>query len=392
VTGAGLRAYRGPALFSFGFRPFFLFGALWAALAAPLWAAVYLAGGAQVLGQAGVDWHVHETLFGYLGAVIAGFLLTAVPNWTGRLPVTGAPLAGLFGLWAAGRLAMLAAAWLGVAAAAIDCLFLVALAAVLSREVAAGRNWRNLPVCALVSGLALANVGLHLRVLWPEVADIAERLALAAPALLVALIGGRITPSFTLNWLKQQGAGALPRPFGLADRVALAGTAIALVAWVCEPLALASGVILVLAGPALLLRLSRWRGAATLREPLLWVLHVGYAWLSLALALLGLSILAPGLVPRTAAIHALTVGAFGVMTLGVMTRATLGHTGRPRTADRATLGIYLAANAAAALRVAAALAPAAAAPLLAAAAAAWCAAFLGFAAAYGPMLARARLP
>jgi uncharacterized protein involved in response to NO len=390
MTAAELRAYKGPAVFSFGFRPFFLFGALWAALAAPLWTVVYLAGGAEVLGQVGRDWHVHEMLFGYLAAVIAGFLLTAVPNWTGRMPVIGAPLAGLFGLWVAGRLAMLAQTWLGPLAAVIDALFLLALAGVLWREVAAGRNWRNLPVCLLVSGLALANIGLHLRWAYPQLGDVAERLALAAPAMLVALIGGRITPSFTQNWLQQRHAGFAPAPFGRVDRLSLLAAGAALIAWIAAPESLAAGGLLCVAGLALLLRLSRWRGLATRREPLVWVLHAGYAWLGVALGLLGASILAPALVRGAAGVHALTVGAFGVTTLAVMTRASLGHTGRPRVADRATLAIYLAVNAAAILRVAAAFAPAIQAPLLGAAVACWSAAFLGFAFAYGPMLARPR--
>ncbi|HVN01038.1 MAG TPA: NnrS family protein [Caulobacteraceae bacterium] len=391
MTAAELRAYKGPALFSFGFRPFFLFGALWAALAAPLWAAIYIAGGAELLGQIGRDWHVHEMLFGYLSAVVAGFLLTAVPNWTGRLPVAGAPLAALFGLWAAGRLAMLAAAWIGPAAAVIDSAFLVALAAALWREVAAGRNWRNLPVCVLVSGLALANIGTHLRGPYPALADVAERLALSAPAMLVALIGGRITPSFTLNWLRQHDGRIEPEPFGMVDRAALVGAGAALLAWIAAPTNLATGVLVSIGGLGLLIRMSRWRGAAAAREPLVLVLHAGYAWLAAALALLGGSILAPDVIPRTAAIHALTVGAFGVMTLGVMTRATLGHTGRARAANRLTTAIYAAVNAAALLRVAAAFALRAQGPLLAAVALCWAAAFLGFAVGYGPLLTRPRL-
>jgi uncharacterized protein involved in response to NO len=390
MTAAEIRAYQGPALFSFGFRPFFLFGAIWGALAAPLWAAVYLAGGGTVLGAPGRDWHVHEMLFGYLAAVIAGFLLTAVPNWTGRLPVTGRPLAGLFALWAAGRVAMVLQSRLGLLASVVDAAFLLTFAAVIWREVIAGSNWKNLPVCAVVTLFAIANIGLHLRPSHPAVADVFERVALSAPAMLIALIGGRVIPSFTRNWLAQRKAGKLPSPFGRLDQGALALTATALVAWIAAPQAWEAGVLLVLAGLADLLRLSRWRWSATGSEPLVWVLHTGYAWLCVALVLLGLSILSPAEVPRSSGVHALTAGAFGVMTLAMMTRASLGHTGRPRVAGLGTTSVYLAANAAALLRVAAPIAGRVSAPLLAGSAALWCLAFLLFAAVYGPMLTTPR--
>ncbi|MFI4934078.1 MAG: NnrS family protein, partial [Caulobacterales bacterium] len=300
MTAATLRGYQGPPLFSYGFRPFFLFAALWAALAIPLWALVYLGGGVQ---DAAIDrdWHVHEMLFGYLAAVIAGFLLTSVPNWTGRLPVTGAPLAILVCLWVAGRVAMLAEPWLGAAPVSLfDLAFLPALAVVLWREVIAGRSWRNLAVCALVTLLAAANLGLHLRPLFPQAADVAERVALATPAMLLALIGGRITPSFTHNWLLQHGSQVLPAPAGQFDRIALAATGAGLLAWILAPTNPLSGVLLLAAGLSLLVRLVRWRGERAAAEPLVWVLHAGYGWLALALALLGAAALAPGLVPRSA--------------------------------------------------------------------------------------------
>jgi uncharacterized protein involved in response to NO len=390
MTAAMRRAYAGPALFSFGFRPFFLFGALWAALAAPLWAAVYLAGGGELFGAPGLGWHVHEMLFGYLGAVVAGFLLTAVPNWTGRLPVIGGPLMALFGLWLAGRAAMLLQAWLGLWADVVDSLFLIALAAVLWREVIVGRNWRNVPVCALVTLLAGADIAFHVEAL-PGVAGAAVRLGLAAPAMLLAVIGGRIVPSFTGSWLGQRDIAVRPERFGPLDRAVLAATALGLAGWVAWPAALAVGVLVGLAGLGALARLARWRGRWALGEPLVWVLHAGYAWFGVALILLGAAIVAPAAVPASAAVHALTVGAFGVMTLAVMTRATLGHTGRPRTAGRATLLIYVAVNLAAALRVAAPFPVPSQSLLLGAGAAAWCAAFLGFLLVYGPMLVRPRI-
>ena len=283
-TAAARRAYRGPALFSFGFRPFYLLGALWSALVVPLWLWSYLAGGPGMLTR---DWHVHEMLFGFLAAIVAGFLTTAVPNWTGRMPIIGAPLAQLVGLWLAGRVAMLFQANLGAAAVGvIDSLFLLVFASVLWREVLAGRNWRNLPVCGLVSALALGNIAFHLHgVSWAS--GLGERLALGVATLLIALIGGRITPSFTRNWLKARGLAAQPAVFGLIDRAALALTGLAALAWVAFPDALFTGVLLALSGLAHLVRLARWRGWAARREPLVWILHLGYGWLGLALLLLG---------------------------------------------------------------------------------------------------------
>lgn len=384
-TAAARRAYAGPALFSFGFRPFFLMGALWAAIAVPLWMWSLHGGGPGGLTR---DWHVHEMLFGFLAAIVAGFLTTAVPNWTGRMPVIGAPLAGLAALWIAGRAAMLIPGIPTPLAAAVDSAFLLVFAAVIWREVLSGRNWRNLPVCGLVSLLALANVAFHLtRGLWDPA--VGERMAMAAAAILIALIGGRIVPSFTRNWLRSQAITAQPAVFGPVDRVALTLTVAAAAAWMLLPLSVATGGLLILAGAANLLRLTRWRGWLAGREPLVWILHLGYGWLGVALLLIGLSVLDP-LVPRTAGVHALTAGAIGVMTLAVMTRATRGHTGRPLAAGSGTLAIYLAVNAAALVRGAAPFAGEAQTALLVVSALLWSGAFGGFALVYRQMLTTRR--
>lgn len=386
TTAARQRAYRGPALFSLGFRPFFLFAALWAGLGVPLWIAAY-AGWLQGA-PFGQDWHVHEMLFGYLGGVIAGFLLTAVPNWTGRLPVAGAGLAALFALWAAGRIAMLLAAELGLAAALIDAAFLFVLTAIIAREVIAGGNSRNLPVCALVAILACANALFHL---GGESAHLGEHIALAGIAMLVALIGGRIVPSFTRNWMAKRRLHPEPAPVGRFDLMTLVATGAALLLWLAAPDSRVAGGALVAAGLLNAVRLARWRGWRTGAEWLVLVLHAGYAWLALALVLMGLSRLVPDLVPATAGVHALTAGAFGVMTLAVMTRASLGHTGRELTASPAIRAIYAAANLGAMLRVAAPFFPDAYLPLLALSAALWGGAFLIFVAVYAPILTRPRL-
>lgn len=384
-TAAARRAYRGPALFSFGFRPFFLLGSVWAAIAVPIWIWSYLGGAAPVAHR---DWHVHEMLFGFLGAVLAGFLTTAVPNWTGRMPVIGAPLAGLVALWFAGRIAMLGAYWLGPWASVVDAAFLLTFAGVIWREVLEGRNWRNLPVCGLVTAFALANVAFHLdAALWQS--GVGERLALGAIAVLLALIGGRIVPSFTRNWMKARRLAPEPALFSRLDQAALALTGAGALTWTFAPQTAVTGALLSLAGAANLVRLARWRGWMAAREPLVWILHLGYAWLGLGLLLLGVSRLTLA-VPQTAGVHALTAGAVGVMTLAVMTRASRGHTGRPLAADAATTAIYATINLAAVLRFAAPFAGAGQAPLLILSAALWSLAFGGFALAYGRMLTAPR--
>jgi uncharacterized protein involved in response to NO len=388
TTAEQYRAYRGPALFSMGFRPFFLFASAWAALAVPVWLVAHL--GVLPAAHLTREWHVHEMLFGYLGGVVAGFLLTAVPNWTGRLPVAGAPLAALFALWAAGRFAMLFQNQLGVVAAVIDCAFLFLLAAIIAREVLAGRNKRNFPVSLLVTLLGAANVLSHLSSIDPELVRLGERIGLGVIAMLMALIGGRIVPSFTRNWMAKRKLTPQPAPADRYDAVSLAVAALALSSWVVAPESLLAGAGLLTAGVLHTVRLIRWRGWKTSAEPLVLVLHFGYAWLALAFVLLGLGVLAPSAFPATAGVHALTAGAFGVMTLAVMTRATRGHTGRDLTAPWGTRLIYLSVNIGALTRVAAAMLPDAYLPLLIASAAFWSLAFGLFVALYAHPLTAPR--
>lgn len=378
-----------PPILQYGFRPFFFLAALHAGLAIPAWLWMYFAG--QVLPGPfpGLDWHVHEMLFGYLGAVVTGFILTAIPNWTGRLPLSGWPLAGLVILWLAGRAACVALPD-PLAAMIVDLTFPCLLAFAVWREVMAGRNWRNAPVAAMITLFGVANA-LHHGENFGFVADgLGPRLALAVAAMLIALIGGRIVPSFTRNWLVRQGRTTLPASFGLVDKAALAGTALAAALWIALPDTAAAGILLLGAGTLLLARLGRWQGAATLREPILFILHAGYAWLGLALLLLGASRLS-GFIPESAALHSLTAGAIGTMTLAVMTRASLGHTGRAIVADRMVVAIYCAVTMGAAFRVAAPFAGAWYAQALAFGGALWSAAFLLFAVRYAPILFGKRL-
>jgi uncharacterized protein involved in response to NO len=374
-----------PPILHYGFRPFFFLAALHAGLAIPVWLGVYF-GGFEIGGPfSGLHWHAHEMLFGYLSAVMAGFILTAIPNWTGRLPLSGLPLAALVGLWLAGRLACLASPdpWLAMA---VDLAFPAVLSFAIWREVFAGRNWKNAPVAVMITLFGIANAADHLASAGWLDHDLGQRLALAVAGMLIALIGGRIVPSFTRNWLVKEGSTVLPASLGTLDKAALATTAAAMAGWVAVPDNPFGGALLVVAGMLLAVRLSRWRGLSTVREPILLVLHVGYAWLAVSLALLGLSNMLPDPVPYSTALHALTAGAVGTMTLAVMTRASLGHTGRAIVADRFVVAMYAMVSAGAVLRVVAPLAGDWYAHVLACGGALWAGAFLLFAVRYAPIL------
>lgn len=392
TTTEQMRALRGPALFTYGFRPFFLGAALWAALAMALWIAMLAGRLALPTAFDAVSWHAHEFLFGYLGAVIAGFLTTAVPNWTGRMPIVGWPLAALFATWVAGRIAIAVSAALTPGlAAAIDLAFPILFALAIGREIVAGRNWRNLPVLGLLATFILANALFH----WEAVrggyaaGGYGLRLGLAAALVMVALIGGRIVPSFTRNWLVKQGEARLPAPpMQRFDRLALAVLVPALALWVVAPTGWPAAALLALAGGLHLVRLWRWRGVLTLAEPLVTVLHAGYAFLPLGALAVAAEAVAPGTF-GTGGEHLWMAGALGMMTLAVMTRATLGHTGQALTAGRGTVAIYLALAVAVLARLGAGALPAEAQPLYDLAGTGWIAAFAGYAALYGPLLLRA---
>jgi uncharacterized protein involved in response to NO len=387
-----MRAWGGPAILTYGFRPFFFGAGVWAALAMALW--VPMLSGHLTLPTAfdPVSWHAHEFLFGYLGAVISGFLLTAVPNWTGRLPIVGWPLGGLFALWLIGRGAVVVSVYLpplGVALA--DLALPVVLAAVIGREIVAGKNWRNLIVLAMLGVLALGNAVFHWEVAEGDYAagGYGLRIGLGAVVMMIAVIGGRIVPSFTRNWLAKQATGRLPvPPMQRFDKLALLALLSALLIWVGMPDHPATGVTLLLAGVLHAVRLARWAGDRTLAEPLVAVLHLGYAFLPLGAVAIAAEILAPGHLGMAAAQHLWMGGAAGLMTLAVMTRATLGHTGQVLTAGPGTVGIYAALVGAVLARLAAGIWPDQAHLLHMAAGAGWIFAFGGFAAFYGPLLLR----
>lgn len=374
-----------------GFRPFFFGGASWALIALALWICALM--GAVHLPTAldPLMWHRHEMLFGFVGAIVAGFLLTAVPNWTGRLPIAGWPLGGLFAAWIAARMALLFSATFGIwLAALLDVGFFVVLGLLAAREVLESNN-RNMPVVGMIllfgAADALDYLGVTGIIPWP---DLGWQLAIGIVVLLISLIGGRIIPSFTRNWMaKRKMTSGLPTQPGRFDMVVIGVTAVAILAWLTGPSEAPIGMVLIVAAALQLIRWVRWRGYRTYPDPLVLVLHVGYAWIPIGLGLLGLSLM--GMVPRSAAIHSLTAGAMATMILAVMTRASLGHTARELKAGPATTILYALVTVGAVLRVLASLRVIDYNFGIEIAGAFWGAAFLLFVVAYAPVLWKPRL-
>lgn len=390
TTAEQVRSYTGPAILSFGFRPFFLAGAVWAAIAVALWLPL-LTGHLEIpTAFTPVEWHVHELIFGYVPAVIAGFLLTAVPNWTGRLPVTGTPLLLLFLIWLSGRVAVLGSAVTGAALAAVfDLAFLAALGAVIAREIMAGKNTRNLKVLAVVGLLLAGNAAFHVEAAY-EIGDgHGMRIGIASTILLIMLIGGRVIPSFTRNWLVRENPGRLPTPFNRFDGAVILISGLALASWTIAPEARFTAWASMGAGLANLARLGRWASERTWPEPLVAVLHIAFAFVPVGFLLLALSIWRPDIVEPSGAPHAWTTGAIGLMTLAVMTRASLGHTGHALTATLPTTLIYIMAATAAIARLLAAF-NLSTDLMLHMSAGAWVLAFSGFVIVYAPLLLRRR--
>ena len=385
--------YTGPLIFSFGFRPFFLAGALTAFLV-PVVTALSFSGiwHPNFAGNI-LAWHGHEMVYGYLSAVVAGFILTAVPNWTGGPPILGARLMALTALWVIGRISMLIGGeWSGIITAIVDSSFLFILSAILWREIIAGKNWRNAPVCVLILSLAVANAIWHYDILQGAGGQFGLKLGLSIIAILIGLIGGRIIPSFTRNWLAKNQIGVSVAQFSRFDKVALVALALGLLLWLISPMTMITGLVLLAAGTVNLLRLLRWNGRFSLGEPLILILHIGYFWFALSIVLMGISNLAPSLVTESSALHALTAGAMGVMTLAVMTRATRGHTGRPLSADTVTTLIFALINLGAILRVCAPALPDHFGTMIFLSSLFWSGGFLLFLLVYGQYLFSEKLP
>ena len=332
-----------------GFRPFFFGGAVMAALSIAAWLIVFF-GGLGAGGPAGpIDWHAHEMIFGFTPAIIAGFLLTAVPKWTGVETPTGGGLIALFGLWVAGRLAMAGAGLVPyLLVAIVDLLFLPALAVAIAIPI--GRSWtaRNLGFIPLLFGLAAANTLFHLDVLGlvDGLASTGLDAGLGIIIVIIAVVGGRVIPFFTSSALGVDTGGRRR----LVDIVALGMSVAWLVALIIDPTAMATGALALAAGAANLGRMWGWKTPKVFSIPLLWVLHVGYAFVGIGLLLFGLDVFdVTG--TRSIAVHALTTGAIGILCLGMMARVSLGHTGRPLKAHRWTAVAFVAIAAAAIVRV-----------------------------------------
>src|SRR5690554_1702540 len=276
------------ALFSYGFRPFFLGGALWALIAMLLWIGL-MTGEGFTLGLTPAAWHAHEFLFGYVGAIIAGFLLTAVPNWTGRTPLQGAPLLVFFILWLAGRIAFLLVAQVGYPVVAVaDSIFLVALAAFVFREVMATENKGNVRIAIILTVLALANILFHVEIITQGQPVFTVRGTISLIVLLISVIGGRVVPNFTRNWFMRRGDTRLPAPMDRFDQVALASGAVALAFWTFLPELPVTAFFLFAAGLMHVARLGRWSGWRTAAEPIVLILHIGYAFVPIGFVLVAL--------------------------------------------------------------------------------------------------------
>jgi uncharacterized protein involved in response to NO len=379
--------YQGPAFFSYGFRPLFLGAALFAGVAVPAWVLLLSGVGGSEFFSAARKWHVHEMVFGFLPAVITGFLLTAIPNWTDRKPIRGNELILLCALWLAGRLTMAIPFLTPLLSAIIDGAFLVVVAGLVWREIVVGKSWSHALIGGLISLYAGSNILFHVLALSGAATEFPERMALALDMVLLALVGGRVIPNFTRAFLAEQGMSEQPAPFSRFDGLSVVLVGTAAVSWTVQPQAMLTGGLLVAAGLTNLGRLLRWYGWLTWREPLALILHLGYGWLTMSLLVLGGAILGLGL-PTTDAVHALTTGAVGVMTLAIMTRASLGHTGRPKLAGPLTVCIYILVNVGALLRVFGPSVDLSTNLVLGVAAISWSGAYLLFALVYGPFLLR----
>jgi uncharacterized protein involved in response to NO len=378
-------------LFATGFRPFFLLATAHAVLSMGVWLAM-LTGALPAALSRPIVWHVHEMLFGFVPAVIAGFLLTAVPKWTASPAASGAGLKGLVALWLLGRVA----GWFVVpgqfqggqaVAAIVSASFLPVLAVVVAIPILKAGQGRNYSVPAVLLVLAACQ-GLFLHGGYMVRA---ETLALDLYMILLLIVGGRITPAFTRNWLNRQQRPAhdivvlvgLERAFWVTIMAVVVGQQIGLGF-------LAQAILCLLAGPLLLARLWFWRGYRVLSDTLLSVLHIGHLWIAAALLLRAAGLLSMA-IPHRAWMHALAIGAMGTLILGVMARVTLGHTGRELKMPPLAWTVFLAITAAAVLRTFSASGWIARSPALESSAVAWLLAFTLFAVFFSPMLVKARV-
>lgn len=389
-----MRSWQGPALFSYGYRPFFLFASIWAVFSIIAWVMTFTGHETLAIAIDHFSWHAHSFLFGYLWAVIAGFLMTAVPNWTGRLPIVGWPLATLVALWLIGRIAMTFSYYLPNGVTIVcDLLFPLAFTFAIGREIIMGKNWRNLKILILLVMLFCANCLFDGEAFSQVYAadSYGARWALAIAVFLIAIIGGRIIPSFTRNWMVKQSITNLPAPHDKIDLAIMIFTAICLVSWVIFPDAIFTAIIGGICGLANLYRLIRWHGWLTKKEPLVWVLHLGFLFIPLGFIALTLStfdILHGGRAPVQ---HLWMAGGIGLMTIAVMTRASLGHAGRPLTVSWPVVLVYCSLFCSVVLRVIAGIADNDL-TMLNISGTLWILAFVGFVVLYWNILTKPRQP
>ncbi len=387
MSAVSRRDYKGLAFLSGGFRPFFLFGALYAGLSILLWLPQFQGELDLASAFSPLDWHVHELFFGFLPAIVTGFLFTAVPNWTGRLPVRGMPLLLLFIVWMLGRITVSFSAgidWLYVLF--IDVSFTALVAAVIANEIIAGKNWRNLKVLMPLSVIVLANIGFHLEVHFDGTSDYSRRAGASAIILLIMIIGGRVVPSFTRNWLARHNPGRLPAPSSRYDIATIVISLLALVVWIVVPFGLVTGWFMLIAAVLQFVRLARWAGDRTFGDFLVSIMHIAYLFVPVGFGLIAASVFWPDDVAQLAGIHALGVGAIGSMTLAIMARASLGHTGRALKATTPVKLMFAAVIMSAVARILAGLQIGPYDTLIHIAAFGWSAAFIGFGIVFAPAL------
>jgi uncharacterized protein involved in response to NO len=380
------------ALFNYGFRPFFLLAGAQAVVAMAIWLAVLHGMGWDSHWVSPFLWHAHELIFGFVAAALAGFLLTAVASWTGQRGFAGPPLMVLTAIWLGGRIAM--APGLDISpslAAAIDLAFLPAVAIAITPSLIRAGNVRNYPLVVFLLLLFLANLLFHLPDLGVRLGIPASTLAVDSILLMVVLVGGRVTPAFTGNALRAADPDARVAPFGWIDRLALAAVAIVLVVDLSAPGGRIAGAVALIACVLHAWRLLRWRGWRVGNIPIALILHVAYAWIPIGLGLKALWLLWQ-LPMGSGWQHGLTTGAFATMILAVMTRAALGHTGRPIVAAKPIVLSYVLLTLAAVVRVfGPVVAPASVHASWTMAGALWIGAFAIYVTVYAPILSSPRI-
>lgn len=385
----------GLALFNYGFRPFFLVAGVFAVLSVGVWLLQYAGHVDLGLVSTPALWHAHEMLFGYTMAAVAGFFLTVVPNWTRAKAQKGPILMVLAALWLVGRVVMWGQAALPYGLVMFgDMLFLVTLSAVVARPLLDPQHRRQLVFVPILVSLVAANAMMHLDGLGVTAFGVdwglrGVMLGLNATVVLIAVMGGRVTPSFTSSFIGHADPNVKVQQRPRLDRAVMAATWAVLVVDLIWPERWLGGSVALLAAGLHLARLAGWQSMRTLGNPILWVLHLGYLWLVVGLVMKGLADFA--VLAQTDALHGLTIGAIGTMTMAIMTRASLGHTGRTIHARPAIVAAYVLLSVAALARLAVMIWPSVAVTLVLTSGIAWTLAFGAFVVIYAPILSRPRI-